>query len=254
MEQARREPEAPEVVPDHREEPLLSSPTSIPETVGYTDARTETSGRSTGAANPRPEVRPGDHASPSPDQPSGEPEPARDETATSPTPPRRRQAGSSGVRAHAATQPDTRLPDRRERSGRGGPAIPDHPVSDTARLEESVHPAESSSPEVDARVRAHAAPDRAEPDHYSRTSRRPVSEAPAVPNAERQGGAPSPKSVAPDQTGVTERTAPRTVQVTIGRVEIRAIPQVPEPAQPLPESKPVPVLSLDDYLRQHNGA
>ena len=42
--------------------------------------------------------------------------------------------------------------------------------------------------------------------------------------------------------------------MTIGRVEVRAISPVPEPAQPLPESKPVPALSLEDYLRQHNGA
>lgn len=42
-------------------------------------------------------------------------------------------------------------------------------------------------------------------------------------------------------------TAPPTINVTIGRVEIRA---VPPPAQQRPKPKPPTVLSLDDYLRQ----
>lgn len=268
VEQARREPEAPEIFPDHRDVPLPSSPTSIPETVGDTDARTGTSRRPTREANVRPEESPGDHAPPSPNRAYGEPEPARDEASlatetTFATSPRRRQAGSAGVRAPAAPQPDTRLPDRkgrsgregfgRESTGRGRPAVPEHPVSDAARVEGPASPTEFSSPEDDERVRTHAAPDRAEQDISSRSSRRAVSEAPVVPVARRQVGASAPESVAPDQTGVAERIPPRTVNVTIGRVEVRAIPQAPEPAQPLPESKPVPVLSLDDYLRQHNG-
>jgi len=42
-------------------------------------------------------------------------------------------------------------------------------------------------------------------------------------------------------------TAPPTINVTIGRVEIRA---VPPPAQQRAKPKPATVLSLDDYLRQ----
>jgi hypothetical protein len=42
-------------------------------------------------------------------------------------------------------------------------------------------------------------------------------------------------------------TAPPTVNVTIGRVEIRA---VPPPAQQRAKPKPATVLSLEDYLRQ----
>ena len=40
-----------------------------------------------------------------------------------------------------------------------------------------------------------------------------------------------------------------TIQVTIGRIEIRATP----PAAPVPKPRPAsPTLSLDDYLRQRN--
>ena len=46
-------------------------------------------------------------------------------------------------------------------------------------------------------------------------------------------------------------TASSTINVTIGRVEIRA---VPPPAQQRAKVKPAPVLSLEDYLRQRaNG-
>jgi hypothetical protein len=257
MEQHSREPEASEMVPDRRATPT-ASPTGIPEKIRDTGAGTEIRERSIGSANARPAERPGDHAPPSPGQPSGEPGRSegdfRDETAFAATP-RRREAGSPGARAHAATPHDDMAPDRRERSVRERSAGPDRPVSDTTRLEEHARPAESSSPEIDARGRSHEAPVRTQPDSSSRASRKPVSEAPVATIAGRQGGVPPPESATNNQTGVTERTLPRTVQVTIGRVEVRAISPVPEPAaQPLPESKPVPSLSLEDYLKQHNGA
>jgi hypothetical protein len=44
-------------------------------------------------------------------------------------------------------------------------------------------------------------------------------------------------------------TAPPTINVTIGRVEIRA---VPPPAQQRTKPKPATVLSLEDYLRQRS--
>jgi hypothetical protein len=250
MEQHGRGPETSEIVPDRREATPTAFPTDIP------------TRRSTKAATARPEERPGDQESPSSDQPFGGPEPGRreggfrDETAFA-TPPRRREAGSS--RAPAVPPQDDTVPDRRdlslrERSGRERTVVTDHPFSDTARLEEDTRTAESHSTEIDAREHPAAAPDRKEQDRSSWTSRRAVSEAPDVPTAGRQGASPLPESVAPGRPGITERTAPQTVQVTIGRVEVRAIPPVPEPARPLPESKPVPALSLDDYLRQHNGA
>jgi hypothetical protein len=253
MEQHSREPEAPEIVPDRREGKQGESPTGTPETIGYTRTRTEIRGRSVGSANARLEVPPGDHAPPSPGQPSSESEPGRseggfrDETSFT-MPPRRRETDSS----RAATPHDEAVLDRRERSVRERPAGPDHPFSDTVRLDEHAHPSESSSPETDAPGYPTRAPGRAKQDSPSRRLRRPVSEAPGEPVAGRQRGAQPPEPVAPGRPGITERTPPQTVQVTIGRVEVRAIP--PAPAQPLPESKPVPGLSLDDYLRRYNGA
>ncbi len=58
-----------------------------------------------------------------------------------------------------------------------------------------------------------------------------------------------------DRHAVTPRPPPTasTVKVTIGRIEIRAVtpPQAPQPQTPPPRQHPV--LSLDDYLKQHNG-
>ena len=51
-----------------------------------------------------------------------------------------------------------------------------------------------------------------------------------------------------------ESTAP-AIRVTIGRIEVRAItppPPIP-PAQRTTPARPGPALSLDDYLKQHNG-
>jgi len=53
----------------------------------------------------------------------------------------------------------------------------------------------------------------------------------------------APESSAPD------------IRVTIGRIEVRAItlpPPMP-PAQRTAPPRPGPALSLDDYLKQHNG-
>ena len=59
---------------------------------------------------------------------------------------------------------------------------------------------------------------------------------------------------------LTEHTAPQlaaervadapTIQVTIGRVEIRATVESPPARKPLAKA---PVMSLDEYLRQRNG-
>lgn len=47
-----------------------------------------------------------------------------------------------------------------------------------------------------------------------------------------------------------DRTSP-VVRVTIGRIEVRSVP--PSPPTVEPHAAPTPKLSLDDFLRQHNG-
>jgi hypothetical protein len=74
---------------------------------------------------------------------------------------------------------------------------------------------------------------------------------PSVSLTGPQGPVPRPQTVTPPQGRTKERSSP-TVRVTIGRVEVRAIP--PQPVvQPPPETRPEPALSLEDYLRQRGG-
>jgi hypothetical protein len=60
----------------------------------------------------------------------------------------------------------------------------------------------------------------------------------------------------PQEPGVAalESSAP-AIRVTIGRIEVRAITPPPPrpPAQRTTPARPGPELSLDDYLKQHNG-
>lgn len=221
-----REPEAPEYHQDHRGATSSDSPAGTQEKIGYTHERPEIA---------RPAERPADHTPPSPREQSGEPQSGRWEgefrggdglrSESDPvTSSGRRDAGLSDARVHAvATVPGRREIPALERSVRERPAAPDLFFPDTARPVEDSRPAESSSPAIDAREHPDAVPNRTEPERTPRAQRRPRDK---------------------------ERTPPRTVRVTIGRVEVRAVP----PEQPLPEPKPVPGLSLDDYLRRHNEA
>lgn len=45
-----------------------------------------------------------------------------------------------------------------------------------------------------------------------------------------------------------------TVKVHIGRIEVRAVMSSTQPVSPRKRTRPVPTLSLDEYLKQHNGA
>jgi len=49
-----------------------------------------------------------------------------------------------------------------------------------------------------------------------------------------------------------ESSAARTIRVTIGRIEVRAVQPAPAPAPRRPV-RPAPKMSLDDYLRSRNG-
>ena len=75
----------------------------------------------------------------------------------------------------------------------------------------------------------------------------------------------APRIVRPQLDGYLERgpqeprvAAPESsapaIRVTIGRIEVRAITPPPmPPAQRIMPARPGPELSLDDYLKQHNG-
>jgi hypothetical protein len=58
-----------------------------------------------------------------------------------------------------------------------------------------------------------------------------------------------------DRHAATPRPPPTasTVKVTIGRIEIRAVTPLQAPQPQIPPPRQHPVLSLDDYLKQHNG-
>lgn len=65
----------------------------------------------------------------------------------------------------------------------------------------------------------------------------------AAPAANQPGSHQPPVATSPEPIP--------TVQITIGRIEVRATPPTPAKAEKKPA--PTPVLSLEDYLRQRNG-
>ena len=50
------------------------------------------------------------------------------------------------------------------------------------------------------------------------------------------------------------RETPSSVRITIGRIDVRAVMPHPQPAAPARETKRSAALSLDEYLKQRNGA
>jgi hypothetical protein len=63
---------------------------------------------------------------------------------------------------------------------------------------------------------------------------------------------PAPRPQANTQAQSVEATTERVINVTIGRIEVRATPPPPGAAARSNNQKP-PVMSLDDYLRQRSG-
>ncbi|NJO17683.1 MAG: hypothetical protein HC877_18685 [Thioploca sp.] len=59
-----------------------------------------------------------------------------------------------------------------------------------------------------------------------------------------------PTSTAPDQSAIKADPLPSTIQVSIGRIEIKAIPT---PLQPQTTRAKQPTMSLDEYLHRRNG-
>ncbi|HEX8291579.1 MAG TPA: hypothetical protein VF570_07490, partial [Pyrinomonadaceae bacterium] len=54
------------------------------------------------------------------------------------------------------------------------------------------------------------------------------------------------------RAGVTPSTPP-TIEVNIGRIEVRAVTPPAAPAPPTRERREPPKMSLDDYLRAQGG-
>nr|MDQ3744997.1 hypothetical protein [Acidobacteriota bacterium] len=55
----------------------------------------------------------------------------------------------------------------------------------------------------------------------------------------------------PRDDGAADTSAGGVIRVTIGRIEVHAV--TPPPPTPKPYAPPAPKLSLEEYLRQHNG-
>lgn len=164
-----------------------------------------------------------------------------------------RPTGSSGMRTPAAKSPaEERL------SLQGEPLPMDH---DKAAKERDETGAAASSLRLETEPVDAAMPDQVvEPDLTRETTRgRPFSR--VAVREERGRASDPPVSLTRRQETVSHTAPPRgrepakestspTVRVTIGRVEVRAIP--PQPVvQPPPA--PRPELSLEDYLRQRGG-
>lgn len=128
-------------------------------------------------------------------------------------------------------------------------AVPREDATGSVRRKRPVR--EQSQPPI-----SRTAPQEEERDAASESSA--GSEQPSEPSP--VGGAPlvsadGPRTAPPtgpiavtNQREATGDASSPTIRVSIGRVEVRAI--TTEPAQRLPEEKPEPTLSLDDYLRQ----
>jgi hypothetical protein len=122
------------------------------------------------------------------------------------------------------------------------PAVTEHPALAPTQAQpsrRSSHKPQIPPSRADARV---------EPD-----TSRPETSGPELRDFKRMFRAPDTPT-----TDNSEGRAPRysdsapTVQVTIGRVEVRAVAPVPQAPRPI-ERKRVPLLSLEEYLRGRNG-
>jgi hypothetical protein len=142
-----------------------------------------------------------------------------------------------------APHTDERLPPR-ERVPMWG--IKGTPVPDASGI---------SEPSALSRM-GQAAKDHAEPGKHPEPNGA-APEAPFAPADTRPSTAPRPELIAEPRTdqqpSESEKTPSPTVQVTIGRVEVRAAPPPPAPLKrPPSRSQPEATLSLDDYLRQRS--
>ncbi|MDV7390896.1 hypothetical protein RZS08_06075 [Arthrospira platensis SPKY1] len=136
---------------------------------------------------------------------------------------------------------------------------PPPPVPETVKTRPQDEPPIRSMPAVPKR------PSAAEPPVRIVERQHPTSEPSPPPKPDKRQVAPPPTirerilpptaATSPERERATNgryasEPPPPTIQVHIGRIEVRATP----PPQPVAKSRPTPALtSLDDYLRQRNG-
>lgn len=203
----------------------------------------------TGRARREPEesgVVPDRPGVPASEPPTGPPETIRDdEPPTGPSETSARPAKRPGGRAFSTTrdrpatareETDVTAPDARRRKA--------EPSSARAHTDPA---AEAIDPDRQAR------PSR----EWSVTQDRSVLQAAGREEHDRisdpSAGRPGPVVASHQRREATKVTSSPTVRITIGRVEVRAIPPEPVPVQPPTEVRSEPALSLEDYLKQHSG-
>ncbi len=79
---------------------------------------------------------------------------------------------------------------------------------------------------------------------------RPTLESPTQPGRQVNPAMQGPSAAELDEMG-SAWSQPPTVHITIGRIEVRAVPAAQQASVQLPASKR-PRLTLDEYLRQRN--
>ena len=138
------------------------------------------------------------------------------------------------------------LPPRRE--------APPDPTGSNRRAGSGLPNLQTSGREEDDRLPESSVSGAGRPSAESEASRGLIPEVPLVSIGDRPRTAPPTRSVAePHEREAAKETPSPTVRITIGRVEVRAIPPEPVTMQPPTEARSEPALSLEDYLKQHSG-
>ena len=141
---------------------------------------------------------------------------------------------------------------------RGAPSAPSQTVSKKPASKEPAiarAPTDQSQPVTEPDVESRPAPAPPQVEVHPPVLERPKKDLPApiiaAPVARRREarlvGTQAQKSVA---SADRELSAGPKIQVTIGRLEVRAVQSAPAPPAPAP---PSPRVSLDEYLRSRNG-
>lgn len=157
--------------------------------------------------------------------------------------PRRRDAATSPVRTSQdetifGAAESTPLALENERSSQAMPVVDVEPTIRRDSSAESFAQSSGAEPRIEAlETSAPAMP---------RRNNSPLLNEPATRRADSQ-------LLAPDEDRAASTSTGRVVRVTIGRIEVRAVMPSPPPQPVEAPAPPAPNLSLDEFLRQHNG-